>query len=231
MILKKNCNFINPNFEKMKKIFLALFVIIMMTINASAQYKPFQFGLKIEPGVGWAKLNSEHLFDNKAKMNFNWGFVGNFYFVENYALSTGFNVKFINCEYSFKTAPEVDDTMNDAITRTIQNRYLEIPLGLTMRTEMINDIRIMSNVSYGMGFLLGANEKNYNAIGEDVTMMTQYGKMRHALIVKLGVEYNVYKASCLTAALVFNNNFVNIYKDNQQDVLLNNLCLEIGFMF
>jgi hypothetical protein len=82
-----------------------------------------------------------------------------------------------------------------------------------------------------MGFLLDVNEKNYNAVGEEIIMSTQYAKMRHALIVKLGVEYYVYKGSCLTAALVFNNNFVNIYKDNQQDVLLNNLCLEIGFMF
>ena len=205
----------------MKKIIFTLFIVILMTINASAQYKPFQFGLKIEPGIGWAKLDSENPYNNKAKMNFNWGFVGNFYFVENYGMSTGFNIKFINCEYSFE----------NAITRTIQTQYLEIPLGMTMRTEMINDIRIMGNVSYGMGFLLDVNEKNYNAVGEEIIMSAQYAKMRHALIVKLGVEYYVYKGSCLTAALVFNNNFVNIYKDNQQDVLLNNLCLEIGFMF
>ena len=100
MILKKNCNFINSNFKKMKKIIFTLFIVILMTINASAQYKPFQFGLKIEPGIGWAKLDSENPYNNKAKMNFNWGFVGNFYFVENYGMSTGFNIKFINCEYS-----------------------------------------------------------------------------------------------------------------------------------
>ncbi|MBR5603608.1 MAG: PorT family protein [Bacteroidales bacterium] len=214
----------------MKKIFMTLFVIIAMTINASAQYKPFQFGLKVEPGVGWAKLNSEHLSNNKSKINFNWGFVGNFYFVENYGLSTGFNVKFMNNEYSF-TDNRPEANANSTITRTIKNQYLEIPLGLTMRTEKIGDLRILGNVSYGMGFLLNTNEKNYDINKEEVLMETKYNKLRHALIVKLGVEYYVHKASCLTAALVFNNNFANIYKDNQQDVLLNNMCLEIGFMF
>ncbi len=215
----------------MKKILLTIAFVIALTINASAQYKPFQFGLKVEPGIGWAKLNSEHLSNNKTKMNFNWGFVGNFYFVENYGLSTGFNVKFMNYEYSFETSSDINNTLNGTLTRTIKNQYLEIPLGLTMRTEKIGDLRILGNVSYGLGFLLNVNEKNYNSKQEEVIMVTNYNKIRHALIVKLGVEYYIHKSSCLTAALVFNNNFVNIYEDAQQDVLLNNLCLEIGFMF
>ena len=215
----------------MKKILLTIAFVIALTINASAQYKPFQFGLKVEPGIGWAKLNSEHLSNNKTKMNFNWGFVGNFYFVENYGLSTGFNVKFMNYEYEFEADPFISNTNNGTITRTIKNQYLEVPFGLTMRTEKIGDLRVLGNVSYGLGFLLNVNEKNYNTKQEEVIMVTNYNKIRHALIVKLGVEYYIHKSSCLTAALVFNNNFVNIYKETQQDVLLNNLCLEVGFMF
>lgn len=216
----------------MKKILLTIAFVIALTINASAQYKPFQFGLKVEPGIGWAKLNSEHLSNNKTKMNFNWGFVGNFYFVENYGLSTGFNVKFMNYEYEFEADPFISNTNNGTITRTIKNQYLEVPFGLTMRTEKIGDIRILGNVSYGLGFLLNTKERNYEADGHELTMTTDYNKLRHAIIVKLGIEYYVHKSSCVTTALVFNNNIANIYAKNYpQDVLLNNLSLEIGFMF
>jgi hypothetical protein len=134
----------------------------------------------------------------------------------------------MNHEYSFN---KQSTDINDVITRTIKNQYLEIPLGLTMRTEEIGDIRISGNISYGLGFLLNSNERNYNSNNKAIDMMSNYSKIRHALIVKLGVEYYVHKSSCITTALVFNNNFVNIYKETQQDVLLNNLCLEIGFMF
>lgn len=210
----------------MKKTLLTIAFVIALAVNASAQFKPFQFGLKVEPGIGWSKLNSDHLYDGKTKMNFNWGFVGNVYFVENYGLSTGFNVKFMNNEYSFNTLN------NDTVTRTIKNQYFEIPIGLTMRTEKIGNMRVLGNVSYGLGFLLNTNEKNFDSTGNELTMITDYNKMRHALIVKLGVEYYVHKSSCIVAALVFNNNFANIYgADYQQNVLLNNLCLEIGFMF
>lgn len=211
----------------MKKILLTISIIIALTISASAQFKPFQFGLKIEPGLSWSKLNSDHLVNGKTKLSFNWGFVGNIYIVENYGLSTGFNVRFMNNEYSF-------GENEHQITRTINNQYLEIPVGMTMRTEKMGKFRILGNVGYGLGFLLSTNEKNFDINGNETIMLkeTDYSKLRHALILKLGVEYYVHKSSCIVAALVFNNNFTNIYGTNyEQNVSLNNLCLEIGFMF
>lgn len=211
----------------MKKILLTISIIIALTISASAQFKPFQFGLKIEPGLSWSKLNSDHLVNGKTKLSFNWGFVGNIYIVENYGLSTGFNVRFMNNEYSF-------GENEHQITRTINNQYLEIPVGMTMRTEKMGKFRILGNVGYGLGFLLSTNEKNFDINGNETIMLkeTDYSKLRHALILKLGVEYYIHKSSCIVAALVFNNNFTNIYGTNyEQNVSLNNLCLEIGFMF
>ena len=76
----------------MKKIFLTLALVIALTTSVLAQFKPFQFGLKVEPGIGWAKLNSDNLIKEPNDFSFNWGFVGNFYFVENYGFSTGFNI-------------------------------------------------------------------------------------------------------------------------------------------
>ncbi len=210
----------------MKKSLLVIAFVIVMTISASAQFKPFQFGLKVEPGIGWSKLNTDHLSDGVSKLNFSWGFVGNIYFVENYGISTGFNVKFMNNEYKF------ENQIHGDITRIIKNQYFEIPIGMTMRTEKMGNIRILGNVSYGLGFLLNSKERNYNELDEEVIFTTEYNNIRHALIVKLGVEYYVHKSSCVTTALVFNNNFANIYaKDYPQNVLLNSLSLEIGFMF
>ncbi len=212
----------------MRKLLFTIITVILLTVNASAQYKPFYFGLKVEPGISWAKLNTDNMYDGKTKMMFNWGFVGNIYFVENYGLSTGFNVKFLNNEYSFST----DE--NEHITRKIKNQYIEIPLGMIMRTEKIGDVRIMGNVGYGLGFLLNTVEKNFDSDLQELTSTDNhsYNKLRHALIVKLGVEYYVHKSSCLVAALVFNNNFTNIYTErSEQNIFMNNLCLEIGFMF
>lgn len=212
----------------MKKTLLAFIVIIILSFNANAQYKPFQFGLKIAPGINMTKLNSDNISEKTNAFSFNWGFVGNFYFVENYGISTGFNINNIKGGYAY------NDNISGKLNRTINNQYIEIPLSLIMRTEKIGKTRIIGNIGYGMGFLLNSEQKDININKEEIPSIEEFCKIRHALIIKLGVEHNVYKASCLTMALVYNNNFINIYKKNnshEHNILLNNLSLEIGFMF
>lgn len=212
----------------MKKIFLTLALVISLTTSVLAQYKPFQFGLKVEPGIGWTKLNSDNLSKKSNDFSFNWGFVGNFYFVENYGFSTGFNIKYIDASYLY------NNDNQDIIECNIKNQYLEIPLSLMMRTERIGDLRITGNIGYGLGIKLNGSDKHIDNQGNELMIDNEFNSLRHALIVKLGVEYYVYKSSCITASLVFNNNFVNIYKKNNalnQDVMLNNIGIEIGFLF
>ena len=124
----------------MKKIIFTLFIVILMTINASAQYKPFQFGLKIEPGIGWAKLDSENPYNNKAKMNFNWGFVGNFYFVENYGMSTGFNIKFINCIVAVYSAKSESECVANLAVINFFKPFSEIYFSKTFTTNNVVSI-------------------------------------------------------------------------------------------
>jgi len=200
----------------MKKIFLTLALVIALTTSVLAQFKPFQFGLKVEPGIGWAKLNSDNLIKEPNDFSFNWGFVGNFYFVENYGFSTGFNIKYIDASYSYNNEKQ------QIIDCNIKNQYLEIPLSLMMRTEKIGDLRITGNIGYGLGIKLNSSDKHIDNQGNDLMIDNAFNSLRHALIVKLGVEYYVYKSSCITASLVYNNNFVNIYKTTT--ILIMMLC-------
>lgn len=217
----------------MKKILLTIVLVITLTVSASAQFKPFQFGLKIEPGVTFPILDSDDIYSGKTKFSFNWGFVGNFYFVENYGFSTGFNIRYINSEYGYDYTPH-DSIQVGEYNRVIKNQYLEIPISLVMRTESINNLRIFGNIGYGLGFRLDSSKIDYDSSDNEVDILDDsFNKIRHAFIIKLGVEYSVYKSSCLTAAIVYNNNFVNIYdrRYDEHNVMLNNICLEIGFMF
>lgn len=212
----------------MKKIFLTLFVVIIMTINASAQYKAFQFGLNISPTVNITKPNSDNFIQGKKMLSYSWGFNGNFYFVENYGFSTGFNVRNISGNYIYN-----HNTLGD-INCSINNQYLEIPLSLIMRTEKIGEMRVVGNIGYGFGVCMNKSQQHIYGEEEVLEVDIPFSKIRNALIIKLGIEYNVYKSSCFTAAVVFNNNFSNIYKNSnslEHNVMLNNLCLEIGFMF
>lgn len=163
----------------------------------------------------------EGITETENYASFNWGFMGNFYFVENYGFSTGFNIMNQKGGYDYLG----NDTIMVSHHCNIENQYIEIPLSLTMRTEAFNDFRIFSNIGYGLGFRLYSKESTYK---------DELKNIRHGLILKLGVEYNVYESSCLTVAVKYNDNFANIYKKHnslQHNIKLNSLCLEIGFIF
>lgn len=206
----------------MKKILFLIILTITLSINGFAQYKPFQFGLNVSPGLNMTNTRCEGIVETENYVSFNWGFIGNFYFVENYALSTGFNIMNLKGGYYY-----VDDnhSFSEPNHCKIENQYFEIPLSLTMRTEVFNDFRIFSNIGYGLGFCLNSDGSLFK---------DELRKIRHGLILKLGVEYNVYKSSCVTIAVKYNDNFANIYKKHnslKHNITLNSLCLEIGFIF
>lgn len=212
----------------MKKILFTFIVVIMMTINGFAQYKPFQFGLSFSPSICTTKSKCDIIDNGITKLSYNWGFKGNFYFVENYGFSTGFNILNIRGGYTYN-----DNTYGE-IDSYIKNQYLEIPLTILMRTERIGRFRIAGNIGYGIGFRINSFQENFDYKDNAIEIDNQFSLIRHALIFKIGTEFNVYKSSCLSAFLVYNNNFSNIYKNNnplEHNVSLNNLSLEIDFVF
>ena len=212
----------------MRKYLLAFILFISMTINGFAQYKPFQFGLSISPTVCLTKSNCDIIDNGISKLSYNWGFKGNFYFVENYGFSTGFNILNVRGGYTY------NNNVYGKIRSSIKNQYLEVPVTMIMRTERIGKTRIVGNIGYGIGFLLNSVQENTDSQNNPIEINNKFSSFRHSLIIKVGAEINVYKSSCVSAFLVYNNNFSNIYKNNnplEHNVSLNNLSLEIDFVF
>ena len=120
------------------------------------------------------------------------------------------------------------------ISASIKNQYLEVPLTMGMRTEKIGKLRVVGNIGYGLGIRLNSQQIFTDANSNPIEINNQFRLIRHALIIKIGTEFNVYKSSCLSAHFVYNNNFSNIYKSNntsEPNISLNSLSLEIGFVF
>lgn len=211
----------------MRKIIYLMLFFMMLTFNVKAQYKPFQFGLKVAPGFSWIETNTNGLDKASGEFNFNWGFVGDFYFVENYGISTGFDVISLNGSYTF------DNTLSDGNWKNdVRLKYLQIPVGLKMRTAKVGDMRIFGHVAYGLGFLLGSDITTYNG---DVKCINDVkcNNLRSALIVKLGIEYQVFGSSCITAALSLNDNFNDVIGkcSFDHDIKCSSINFEIGFLF
>ncbi len=202
----------------MKKILLLL-VIMVIAYHAQSQYKPMLFGLRVGPNIGWVKQDTEGYDSEGIRMGFTWGFIGEFFIMENYAILTGFNVNFNGGKlaYPYQLTLPGDTVMTPGtLHRKYNLKYIQIPLCLKMQTELSDQFRMFGKIGLGTAFNIGAkgtDEFDYDGgvetyskkdIGDDIALM------RESLIVGGGVEYMLKGSTAIIVELTYDNAFNNM---------------------
>ncbi len=209
----------------MNKKILLLIMLISISSWATAQTKAFQFGFKVAPNIGWVKPDAQGYERIGTKAGFNWGFQGEFFLMENYFLNTGFNVIYLNGDYSYPHKQLINDEAVEGIQeRLLKMQYLQIPLILKMKTNEFNGIKIYGQVGFGLGFTLNAKaddvfipNPDQSTIGrqeeENRDVKNEYRSTRESLLIGAGIEIPLGGSTYITAGLLFDNGFRDIIKD------------------
>ncbi len=198
------------------KRFLVGFVLALVTLTVNAQHKPFQFGFKAAANIGWFGTNAEHFENEGVKPGFSWGFVADIFLMENYSVTTGFDMVFLNgtLSYPYQESGESGVTV-DYITNTFKTRYIQLPVVLTMKTNEIKGLRYYGQIGGAIGFLISAREE-----GEFVAETIKVGNsemmnfLRGSFIFGAGIEYPINGSTYLRSGIQFNNGFTNVLKGN-----------------
>lgn len=230
-----------------KQLFLLLIIIFLSSSSVLSQQKPFVFGFKAGPNLGWLKPDTKDYTSTGAQVGFNWGFIADFFLMENYAITTGFDVIFLNGGLEMPygiTLP--DDTVMTAGTleRKYKLKYIQIPVTLKMKTNELGKFKIFGQIGLGTNFLIGAKaddsftSDDYSSNETDVDIYDDITFMRESLIIGGGAEYSLGGSTSLMAAIVFNNGFMDILNGkNPVDPTVNNkatsnfVSFEVGIVF
>lgn len=210
----------------MRTIFLTALIFIL-ALQSHAQYKPMLFGLKAGVNAGWMKSGSDNSESAGVEPGFTWGFIGEFFIMENYAIMTGFNVNFNggNLEY-----PALMDLGNDTVPvtgmlhRQYHLKYLQIPLCLKMQTDVSERWRIFGKIGLGTAFALdakGTDRFEHEGGTEDIPkhdINEEIVLMRQSLIVGGGAEFILKNSTALIFDITFDNGFNNILKINNPEI-------------
>ncbi len=215
----------------MKKATLIILVLTFLcALSASSQQKPFVFGFKAGPNIGWMKPDAQGYESDGIKGGFSWGFIADFFLMENYGIATGFDVIFLNSGLKMPHM-EVDggNTLTGTLHRKYKLKYIQIPITLKMQTKEMGKFRIYGQIGLGTGFLIGAKADDEfiqdtgettnteNDIYDDISFI------RSSLILGAGVEYSLGGSTNLLVGFSFDNGFIDILKgQNTLDPTINN---------
>ena len=226
----------------MKKI-IGLFIGVLVgttLLNAQDNGK-FRFGFKIEPNVSWLSPKDKNLESTGSSVRFSYGLNADIMFTDNYAIGTGLAVISNGGEVEYLN--EYNNQDGNFIVKTIRdynNKYVEVPLTLKLRTNEIGYMTYWFQFGLGLGVNIDAraNEEieflyqeisdggggttwsNSSAVvnlparvtNDKEPISSDVRTFRTSLIIGAGVEYSLSGSTGIIAGLTFNNGFNNVLK-------------------
>ncbi len=228
----------------------------VLTISAQGDIR---FGFQLSPSFSWMSTNDNKITPSGTNLGLKLGMIGEYYFAENYAFSTGLGFSFnsggtLLHEYAGNYWTKSDlpanlaDTLRAGSKLKYGVQYLEIPIGLKMRTREFGYIRYFLEPGVQLGIKTqargvindptqsGENEEKFDISKEVNSLYMSWG-------VGGGIEYSISENTSLMAGLGFQIGFTDVSDDNgtvfdprgnrKEDSkgIINAITLRLGILF
>jgi len=221
----------------MKKIALILFFGLSVNF-VFAQFNDVRFGLQVSPTFSWMSANNNRINSSGSNLGLKLGMLGEFYFRENYAFSTGIGFGFNQggtlqhewegyyWEDSYRQLT-TDTLPLPSMTKLKYNiQYLEIPIGLKMRTREFGYIRYFVEPAITLGIKTQAKGsitgRNLGDEFEDINIKEEVNALNLAWGISAGIEYSLSETTALVGGLGFQVGFADTTRDGSVEINPNN---------
>ena len=216
-----------------KNIFIILTMFIFLcNIQAQVSISRVKFGVQVSPNISWMGTNDNNIKGNGINTGLRLGVIADYYFLENYALSTGLG-------FAFNQGGKIihDEGGNFLTKSTLSNsklnqdvnslapgvkiryhiQYLEVPFGLKLRTQQFGYLRAFAEAPmFTVGIATKAIGDVYDPILGDFlkeNIKPDVNKLAASWGFGGGVQYDVSQSTALIAGLYFQKGFTDVTKD------------------
>ncbi len=204
-----------------KKLTLLLLFLLFVTLNTNAQQR-IRLGLHFDPLISWFGTDIGEVNNDGARPGINFGLSFNRSFTSNYSFSTGVNLVSAagRLTHSDTTKLVPHDSGDELITVPPDEsvlykiQYVEVPIGLKLKTNEIGYITFFSDVGVDPKILVGGKMDipALNIEGEKAMEELKLFNLSYHIIA--GIEYGLGGNTSALLGLGFHNNFLDVTKDN-----------------
>jgi hypothetical protein len=197
-------------------IFLLFAVIPYGKIHAQQK---ISLGIHADPVISWFSSDIMEIKNDGARAGFNFGLTYNKFFTPNYSFSTGISLlsgggRLVSKSATimeFKNSPKTV-LPGEPVIYKIQ--YLSIPLGLKLQTNQIGYLTFFTDLGLDPKVIISgkADIPSLDISGENA--MNELNMFNLSYHVTAGIEYSLGGTTALVFGLNFDNNFLDITKDN-----------------
>lgn len=205
----------------LRKYFFATFFLLISGISSGQQEKErkISLGIHADPAVSWFSSDVKEVESDGARPGFCFGLVFNRYFTHNYSFSTGISLlnaggRVVSSSETIMSFPNTTHTVLADKPVTYKIQYLVIPIGLKLQTNQIGYISYFTDLGLDPKIVLNGKVDipSLDLKGENASEELKMFNMGYHITG--GIEYSLGGSTAIILGLNFDNNFLDITKDN-----------------
>lgn len=200
-----------------KKITLII-ILIFSPFILNAQQK-INFGIHVDPVISWFSTDIKKVQNDGARAGFNFGLTYNKYFTPNYSFSTGISLlraggRLVSTDTTVMEFAKFKSIVLPGNPVVYKIQYLVFPLGLKLQTNQIGYLTFFSDLGLDPKIVISgrADIPSLNISDEKATNELKLFNLSYH--VTAGIEYSLGGSTALVLGLNFDNNFLDITRDN-----------------
>lgn len=238
---------------------LGVLACMLLSLQMAAQ-NDIQFGFQLSPTISWLTTSNSRINGNGSNLGLQLGMIGEYYFRENYSFATGLGFHFnaggtLFYEQSIDTVSiwtdadiPGDNVYPGGTDFKYSLQYVEIPLGLKLRTREFGYLRYYVEPRVALGFRTQAKGnilKDAEVDPEETfDIKSAVGLINLSWGLGAGVEYTVSTKTALIGGIGFQSGFADITRDKNTQLIigdrdskddskaqLRTIVLRLGVMF
>jgi hypothetical protein len=222
----------------MKKIvFFVAFLLGLSFVQAQSDFN-IRFGLQLSPTFSWLSSDVNNINGNGVNLGLKLAMMGEYYFAENYAITSGLGFAFNHggtLRYEGNRAFWKLDGTYQVADAKYSVQYIEIPLGLKMRTREYGYLRYFGEPNITIGFRSQATGDLRDTEFNDVEIKEFVSGAALSWGIGAGVEYGLSESTAAVGGIYFQNMFTDLTKDvdlgDDSKTTLKAIVLRLGILF
>jgi Outer membrane protein beta-barrel domain len=229
-----------------------------------ASIQDWHFGFQLSPTFSWMSSDSKFAQSVGTPLGLKLGILAEKRFADNYALTTGIGFQFntgggLRHDYSgtfwtdsysdFNPQPTASDTFLPGTLLKYNLQFLEIPVGLRMRTQEFGYIRYFMEPLLTLGIRTQARGSIVGSTKfdqEKINIKEAVNAINFSWGFGAGAEYTISQNTVIVGGLYYNRGFVDMTSDSDSKIsrvsggtriaedsksVVSNITIRLGVMF
>ena len=220
--------------KRMRQLLIASFFFgALLSANGQSRMK---FNVHADPQFAWLSSDEDEVAPDGSIFHIQTGLQMDLFFDKNYAFSLGFGINNLggNLLYSDSTAfISQGDTIFVTPGQTVKHnlQYLDIPLGLKLKTEELGYATIFLEIGFNPMININANAttKDGTLSKENIREETQLFNLGYH--AGIGVEYRLGGSTAAIGGIRWTSGLTDVTDNDKANITVKAISIHLGILF